>query len=165
MNTDRKLTFGKYKNQTIKALLFTHIGYIMWCLDNLKWFRLNTEEQAIYDALATMIKKENLPMTFPTENLYKHVKNKSMLNSLETPFFSNGDYTSIIINEQNMPLYKSVENYLIQTEPCKDTLLSDINDVVNREIAHRQLRGITQHDMFGGWEHDDYGHTELDDEL
>lgn len=165
MNTDRKLTFGKYKNQPIKALLFTHIGYIMWCLDNLKWFRLNTEEQAIYDALVTMIKKEKLPMTFPTENLYKHVKNKSMLNSLETPFFSNGDYTSIIINEQNMPLYKSVENYLIQTEACKDTLLSDINDVVNREIAHRQLRGITQHDMFGGWEHDDYGHTELDDEL
>lgn len=165
MNTDRKINFGKYKNQTVKELLFTHIGYITWCLDKIMWFYLTDEEQAIYDALAVMIKKENLPMTFPTENMYKHVKNKSMLDTLETPFFSNGNYTSIRINQQNMELYKSVEKYVKNVETESSVSLSNINDAANRDIYRATLRDDTPHKMFGGLEHEGYGHTELLDSL
>lgn len=59
MNQDRILTFGKYKGQEIKYIILTHIGYIMWLFENLKWFRLNEEEQALYDAIAIMIKKSD----------------------------------------------------------------------------------------------------------
>ena len=31
----------------------------MWCLEHIEWFSLTDEEQAIYDALAIMIKKEH----------------------------------------------------------------------------------------------------------
>ena len=51
-DSDRTINFGKYKGTPIKQLILEHIGYIYWCLDNLKWFKLNTEEQALYDALA-----------------------------------------------------------------------------------------------------------------
>lgn len=43
---ERKITFGKYKGQDIKYIMLAHIGYIMWYLENLKWFHLNDEEQA-----------------------------------------------------------------------------------------------------------------------
>ena len=52
MTADRTINFGKYKDTPIKQIILEHIGYIYWCLDNLKWFKLNTEEQSLYDALA-----------------------------------------------------------------------------------------------------------------
>lgn len=35
MKEERKLTFGKYKGQEIKYIILTHIGYIMWCFENI----------------------------------------------------------------------------------------------------------------------------------
>ena len=39
MNQERVLTFGKYKGQDIKYIILIHIGYIMWCLENIDWFK------------------------------------------------------------------------------------------------------------------------------
>ena len=47
MQEERKLTFGKYKGQDIKYIILTHIGYIMWCFENINWFKLTDEEQAL----------------------------------------------------------------------------------------------------------------------
>lgn len=47
MNKERKLTFGKYKGQDIKYIILTHIGYIMWCFENISRFKLTDEEQII----------------------------------------------------------------------------------------------------------------------
>ena len=74
MTKDRQMTFGKYKGEDIKYIILTHIGYIMWCFENIEWFKLTDEEQDLYDAIAIMIKKERLPMTFPVEMMYKHMK-------------------------------------------------------------------------------------------
>lgn len=41
---DRIFKFGKYKNQDIKYIILTHIGYIMWCFENIRNFKLNDEE-------------------------------------------------------------------------------------------------------------------------
>ena len=76
MQDERKLTFGKYKGQDIKYIILTHIGYIMWCFENINWFKLTDEEQDLYDAIAIMIKKERLQMTFPVEMMCKNVKNR-----------------------------------------------------------------------------------------
>ena len=70
MNQERVLTFGKYKGQDIKYIILTHIGYIMWCFENIDWFKLTDEEQALYDAIAIMIKRERLPMTFPVIDMF-----------------------------------------------------------------------------------------------
>ncbi|MCO7113114.1 hypothetical protein NIB75_12570 [Bacteroides uniformis] len=52
------MTFGKYKGQEIKYIILTDIGYIVWCFENIGRFKLTDEEQAIYDAVAIMIKKK-----------------------------------------------------------------------------------------------------------
>ena len=52
MNDDRTINFGKYKGIAIKQLILEHIGYIFWCLGNLNGFKLNADEQALYDAVA-----------------------------------------------------------------------------------------------------------------
>ena len=45
MKEERILTFGKYKGQEIKYIILTHIGYIMWCFENINWFKLTDEER------------------------------------------------------------------------------------------------------------------------
>lgn len=45
---DRVINFGKYKGTPIKKLIIEHIGYIYWCLSNIKWFKLNTDEQELF---------------------------------------------------------------------------------------------------------------------
>lgn len=88
----RKLTFGKYKGQPILLIVAEHIGYIMWCLENLQWFKLNDDEQKFYDWQAIAIKKYGIQMIFPVDTMYKHVKNQEALNRLETPYqFINGN--------------------------------------------------------------------------
>ena len=94
MKEERKLTFGKYKGQEIKYIILTHIGYIMWCFENINWFKLTDQEQALYDAIAIMIKKERLPMTFPVEMMYKHIKDRESYEKLNTPFTFNYRYIS-----------------------------------------------------------------------
>lgn len=83
---DRKLTFGKYKGDPIKKIILTHIGYIMWCLDNLNWFKLTEDEQELYDAIATAIIKDDIKMTFPVDKMVTFIKNKEAFDKKETPF-------------------------------------------------------------------------------
>ena len=111
MNQERKLSFGKYKGQEIKYIIFTRIGYITWCFENISWFELTDEEQAIYDAVAIMIKKYDYKMTFPVDLMYKHIKNREAFNKLETPFIGFRGYTCIKNSEKGTPFYKSIEKY------------------------------------------------------
>lgn len=78
----------------------------MWCFENIDCFKLTEEEQALYDALAIMIKKEGLQMTFPVETMYKHVKNREALDKLETPFFLNGGHTACRAEDKENPICK-----------------------------------------------------------
>lgn len=112
MNQERILTFGKYKGQEIKYIILTHIWYIMWCFENINWFKLTDEEQALYDAVAIMIKKECLQMTFPVELMYKHIENMEAFERLETPFISFDGYTSFRESEKDNPICKSVEKHI-----------------------------------------------------
>ena len=75
---DRKLTFGKYKGQPVKKIILTHIGYIMWCLSNLTWFKLDTEEQELFDAVALSILDSDCETIYPKENLKPYIANPSM---------------------------------------------------------------------------------------
>jgi len=87
----RQMTFGKYKGRPVLWVIAAHIGYIMWCFENIKWFALNDDEQKFYDWQAIAIKKYGKQMTFPVENVYKHVKDTASLESLKTPFQFIGD--------------------------------------------------------------------------
>lgn len=86
MKEMRKITFGKYKGQYIIELIPEHIGYIMWCLNNLKTFRLTDEEQILYDAVAISLLRIKKPMQFPIENLKPFIKDKDSLEKLNSPF-------------------------------------------------------------------------------
>lgn len=75
---DKVLTFGKYKGEPIKKIILTHIGYIMWCLSNLDWFKLDTEEQDLYDAVALSILDSDCETIYPKEKLKPYIVNPSM---------------------------------------------------------------------------------------
>lgn len=92
----RKITFGKYKGRYIIELIATHIGYIMWCLNNIKFFHLTEEEQILYDIFAISIIRDNLRMTFPIEDLKDHIKDKKSLEELNSPIVNKG--TNAYIN-------------------------------------------------------------------
>lgn len=119
---DRILNFGKYKGQKIKYILLTHIGYIMWCLENISWFRLTSEEQELYDAVALMVKKYDIETIFPKEPLYKHIKNKN----LKTPLFMNGDCIAISWDALDTPLGNYVKEY-IHISSYKPISLSELS--------------------------------------
>lgn len=163
MSEERKLTFGKYKGQDIKYIILTHIGYIMWCFENIDWFKLTDEEQALYDAIAIMIKKECLQMTFPVEKMYKHIKNREAFERLKTPFAYNGEYTCYKMSEKDNPIYNSIEKYRIRrphrirTQECSSFGSLSLGDLtglahcMNKEIERAYCNGETDDDIFGGW--------------
>lgn len=111
---ERRLSFGKYKGQEIKYIILTDIGYIVWCLENIRRFKLTDEEQAIYDAVAIRIRKSNWQwlMTFPIGLMYEHIKNKDAFEKLETPFIENFEYIAFKESEKDNPICKSIEKYI-----------------------------------------------------
>lgn len=114
MNQERTLTFGKYKGQEIKYIILTDIGYIVWCFENIRRFKLTDEEQAIYDAVAIMIRKSNWQwlMTFPIRLMYEHIKNREAFEKLETPFIENFAHIAFKESEKDNPICKSIEKYI-----------------------------------------------------
>lgn len=106
------MSFGKYKGQEIKYIILTDIGYIVWCFENISCFNLTDEEQAIYDAVAIMIKKSDWQMTFPMWLMYKYIKNRDAFEKLETPFIDNFAYIAFKESEKDNPICKSIEKYI-----------------------------------------------------
>ena len=91
MNDDRTINFGKYKGTAIKQLILEHIGYIHWCLGNLEWFKLNADEQALYDAVAIANIKYEIDLVFPVRELAKFIADKDKYSKLDTPFIISRD--------------------------------------------------------------------------
>lgn len=154
---NRIFAFGKYKGQEVKVIILSHIGYIMWCLENIKQFRLTDEEQAIYDAVAIMIRKENCQMTFPTEAMYRHVKDKKSLELLRTPLTCINGYTFFKKSDRDNPIYESVKEYIARRkqnnkEPGGSSVggLRFVAQVMNSEIERAHLNGERDEDIFWG---------------
>jgi hypothetical protein len=40
---NKKMTFGKYKGCTIEEVLYHHPSYIVWCINNVRFFKINEE--------------------------------------------------------------------------------------------------------------------------
>lgn len=150
---DRILSFGKYKGQEIKYIILTHIGYIMWCFENLQWFKLTDEEQSLYDAIAISIRKYDYQMTFPVELMYKHINNREAFERLETPFIDNNGYTAFATVDKDNPICKSVEKYITSTELHKGLsfldLCSGLLHSMNKEVDRAYCNGETDEDIFG----------------
>ena len=112
MKEDRVITFGKYKGTPIKELILEHIGYIYWCLSNLKWFKLNTEEQALYDALAIANIKYEIDLIFPVRELAKFIADKDNYSKLSTPFIISRDgVIRYAIKDSDNPIISGVLKY------------------------------------------------------
>lgn len=112
MKEDRVITFGKYKGTPIKELILEHIGYIYWCLSNLKWFKLNTEEQALYDALAIANIKYKIDLVFPVRELAKFIADKDRYSKLSTPFIISRDgVIRYAIKDSDNPIISGVLKY------------------------------------------------------
>lgn len=113
----RRMSFGKYKGEYVMKVIAEHIGYIMWCFENIPWFSLNEEEQKFYDYQAIAIKKYGEAMIFPVELMYKHVKDQKALSELRTPYLiiRGSDYISSdvdiadILRESGVMLAKNKE--------------------------------------------------------
>lgn len=105
---DRKLTFGKYKGQPVKKIILTHIGYIMWCLSNLTWFKLDTEEQDLYDAVALSILDSDCETIYPKENLKPYIANPST-----EPIFgiTHDGVIYVKAGAKNSPIVKGIMKY------------------------------------------------------
>ena len=112
MNIDRTINFGKYKGTAIKQLILEHIGYIYWCLDNLKWFKLNADEQELYDAVAIANIKYEIDLVFPVRELAKFIVDKDKYSNMDTPFIISRD--GIIryrIKDTDNPIINGVLKY------------------------------------------------------
>ena len=44
-----KFTFGKYEGRYIGEVMMTDLQYIMWCIDKVPAFKMNEEENALYN--------------------------------------------------------------------------------------------------------------------
>ena len=112
MNTDRTINFGKYKGTPIKQLILERIGYIYWCLSNLDWFKLNVDEQALYDAVAIANIKYEIDLVFPVRELAKHIVDKDNYAKLDTPFIISRDgIIQYRIKDINNPIIHNVLKY------------------------------------------------------
>lgn len=116
MNNDRTINFGKYKGTPIKKLIIEHIGYIYWCLSNIKWFKLNADEQELYDVLAIAKIKSERDFIFPLQELAKYIVDKNKYSKMDTPFIisKNG---IIKYKDKNNPIVCSVLKYKDNLKP------------------------------------------------
>lgn len=105
---DKLLTFGKYKGEPVKKIILTHIGYIMWCLSNLTWFKLDNDEQELYDAVALSILDSDCETIYPKENLKPYIANPST-----EPIFgiTNDGVIYVKAWAKNSPITKDVMKY------------------------------------------------------
>lgn len=150
-NFKRVLSFGKYKGSEVIYITLTHIGYIMWCLENIPQFELNHEEQEVYDGVAIMIKKNNMNMTFPVQLMYKHIVNKKALESLETPFVLYNGEICLKGEYFHTPIHRSVEKY---TKGIIKPITHDLSSLavsMRHEVERAYLNGESIEDIFGGW--------------
>ena len=46
---NRTFWFGKYKGDTVASIIICDYQYVKWCLENLLWFSLTEEEQALFN--------------------------------------------------------------------------------------------------------------------
>lgn len=154
----RKMTFGKYKGQPVLLIIAEHIGYIMWCFENLKWFKLNEDEQKFYDWQAIAIKKYGIPMIFPVETMYKHVKDKDALERLETPYQFIGDQPYLPSETDIFPLLReagAVRRRCTNPIPDYDSagrpwwyglqhcVMKDVDCMSDEEISEMESYGVT----------------------
>ena len=133
MNIDRTINFGKYKGTAIKQLILEHIGYIYWCLDNLKWFKLNADEQELYDAVAIANIKYEIDLVFPVRELAKFIVDKDKYSNMDTPFIISRDgiirYT---IKDVNNPIISDVLKYKDDNIKPLSPLTTDQMECLNR---------------------------------
>ena len=112
MDNDRTINFGKYKGTPIKLLILEHIGYVYWCLSNLKLFKLNAEEQALYDALAIANIKYKINLVFPVNLLSEYISDKELFKRGVTPFIISSDgIISYHIQDNDNPIIRSILKY------------------------------------------------------
>lgn len=154
----RKMTFGKYKGQPILKVIAEHIGYIMWCFENINWFELTEDEQKYYDWQAIAIKKYGCQMTFPVELMYKHVKGQDALKCLQTPIQFINDLPFIPTDVEIAPLLieagvthrpsgKPIIEHSASVEPwwfgLQHTSAKMLNDMTDDEVEEMAACGIT----------------------
>lgn len=154
----REMTFGKYKGKPVLLIIAEHIGYIMWCLENIDWFKLNEVEQKFYDWEAIAIKKYGKRMIFPEETMYKYVKDKDALKRLETPYQFIGDQpylpptTDIFSVLRKVGAVRKVKAaHIANYDRCdcpwwyglQHCVLKDIDSMSNEEIRQMEDYGVT----------------------
>lgn len=151
----RKMYFGKYKGTPILSVIDEHIGYIMWCLENVAGFSLNETEQKYYDYRAIAIKKYNHSMTFPEELMYKYVKDQEALERLETPIECYGldyfipldvDIAPALSEAGVLYIPKSQQHNSSSTGECLDglqhSLFKELDEMTEDELDEMQRDGI-----------------------
>lgn len=149
MNKLRKLIFGKYKGEYILYIIAIHIGYIIWCLDNTKNFKLNDIEQKYYDWTAIGIIKYNLPMTFPVDLMCEYVKDKDSLKSLNTPLIWDGYTFYSKINDKEI-FDLLVKAGVVMKQPSLADL-EGLNHSLWKDVEMAIDDGEDEDDIFGGW--------------
>lgn len=140
---DKVLTFGKYKGQPVKKIILTHIGYIMWCLTNLNWFKLDDDEQELYDAVALSVLDSDCETVYPKENLKPFITNLSM-----EPIFGITYDGVIYVKEEakNSPIVKGVMKY--RTSPGRYLDLGGLMDSLNKMFISSEDDMTDYDDLF-----------------
>jgi len=131
MTEDRNITFGKYKGEPIKKLILTHLGYVMWCLSNLNWFKLTDDEQTLYDAMAIAVINSECEVPYPKGELKIHIRDTWAMINKRTPFDVTDSGNVYCPPEKVREL--GLDKY-VQTKSRKPLCLGDLAGL-NRELS------------------------------
>jgi len=151
---DRKFNFGKYKGKDIKYIILTHVGYIMWCLENINHFYLSDEEQEVYDAVAIAVKKYKAITSFPQDKLFAHIRNTDNFKDLKTPFIiRDGNLLAVRKKYMSFPVCTYVTKYFLNKIEHENT--SEMLHVLAHEMVKdsmlREENHYADEDIYGGW--------------
>ena len=147
MIEDRVITFGKYKGEPIKKLILTHLGYVMWCLSNMASFKLNDDEQQLYDMMAIAVLNSDVETSYPKEELKRFVKDTWSLSvTKKSPFKVTRDGT-VSCDTKTMNKYR-LGKYRRPRE--KELSLADLTGL------HRQCSDEGFGRYYRDFDYDDY---------
>jgi len=48
-DTTQVMTFGKHKGRLVSSVIHEHLGYMVWALANVKFFKLSEDNQKLFD--------------------------------------------------------------------------------------------------------------------
>ena len=125
----KTFTFGKYKGRSVIDVLNENPAYVEWCVNNIKWFRLNDAEQKRLNEItkAVNIVYYQYPYSFPRGKGASKVLIERALEYLEN---KNTFILKYKKDHSNVNFLESIAHSLFKEfDRMSDSEMEEMNDI------------------------------------